>query len=267
MMNREERIAAIEQIKKDTNRVIEAYRHSQTPAEAVETLVTAYGYEEAVKKVALLVNRVSLADGRIYDGVREWAQSTGAPTNEECHALDLYGVDSWIHSAHVNDLGMQMKRYEPKQEEEQTETEEQEAEEKAEALALIERAKQELEGLRLRSAWDRGVNIYALELLEDLAEAVGGGWVELWQLQSRDQKMKAMLNGADDWNRYSWGGCSLIFNADIAERLCTPTELRRTKGGQNRPNSSEGWLDVQTRALTQAAGRVSKALKTAQESR
>lgn len=143
--------------------------------------------------------------------------------------------------------------------------EEQEAEEKTEALALIERAKQELEGLRLRSAWDRGVNVYAFELLADLAEAVGGGWVELWQLQSRDQKEKAMLNGADDWNQYSWGGSSLIYDADIAERLCTPSELRRTKGGQNRPNSSEDWLDVQTRALTQAAGRASKALKKAQE--
>jgi hypothetical protein len=60
-----------------------------------------------------VINRVGLWDGRIYDGVREWAQNTGAPSHKAMRELDIYGVDSWIHSAHVNEIGMAMKRYEP----------------------------------------------------------------------------------------------------------------------------------------------------------
>lgn len=65
-----------------------------------------------------------------------------------------------------------------------------------------------------------------------------------------------MLNGARDWSEYSYGGCSLIYDGDIAERLCTPGELKRTRHGERRPNSREGWLDVQARALSQACSRV-----------
>lgn len=52
------------------------------------------------------------------------------------------------------------------------------------------------------------------------------------------------------------GGCSLIYDSDIAERLCCPSELRKTHNGERRPNSKEEWLDTQARALTQAANRV-----------
>ena len=61
-----------------------------------------------------------------------------------------------------------------------------------------------------------------------------------------------LLNGADNWSAYSYGGCSLIWNEDIAKTLCTPSELKRTKNGQNDPNSRETWMDVQARALYQA---------------
>ena len=65
-----------------------------------------------------------------------------------------------------------------------------------------------------------------------------------------------MLNGAQDWNKYSWGGSSLIYDGDIAERLCTPSELKKTRNGERRPNGREEWLDTQARALHQAAKRV-----------
>lgn len=89
-----------------------------------------------------------------------------------------------------------------------------------------------------RSAWSRGVKAYAVELIESL---------------EGDYSPAALLNGATDWRAYSYGGCSLIYDADIAERLCSPSELKRCKGGDNQPNSRESWLDVQTRALRQAA--------------
>lgn len=58
---------------------------------------------------------------------------------------------------------------------------------------------------------------------------------------------------------------TLIYNSDIAARLCCPSELKRTRNGDRRPNSREEWLDTQARALFQAANRVYKALRSAQE--
>ena len=63
---------------------------------------------------------------------------------------------------------------------------------------------------------------------------------------------KALLNGASSWQQYSDGGCALIYDADIAKILCTPTELKRTRNGELMPNSRENWLDVQASALFQA---------------
>ena len=71
--------------------------------------------------------------------------------------------------------------------------------------------------------------------------------------------MAAMLNGARDWNEYSCGGCSAIYDEHIARRLCTPSELRRTYYGNRRPNNRETWLDVQARALFQAAANIRRA--------
>ena len=99
-----------------------------------------------------------------------------------------------------------------------------------------------------RSAWDKAVTIYACELVEAL---------EVEELPEDFAEFKAlMLNGADDWSQYSWGGSSLIYDYDIAKRTCTPSELKKTKGGERRPNSREEWLDVQARALSQAFKRV-----------
>ena len=110
-----------------------------------------------------------------------------------------------------------------------------------------------LEDRKDRSAWSKGVTLYAFELvkeLQDRAKYEGrnpepGAECKLW-----------MLNGADNWDRYSWGGCSLIYDSDIAERLCCPSELKKTRNGERRPNSREEWLDTQARALFQAANRV-----------
>lgn len=99
-----------------------------------------------------------------------------------------------------------------------------------------------------RSAWGRAVTAYAIEILEDV-----DGETELWNAR---QATKALLNGARDWREYSWGGCSLIYDAQIAERVCSPSEFRRCRGGERRPNASEEWLDVQARALYQASRRV-----------
>lgn len=111
-----------------------------------------------------------------------------------------------------------------------------------------------------KSAWKRGVKKYAFELLENLEEQIENGYLTNEIFESPKLLNKAMLNGAENWNQYSWGGCSLIYDGDIAERLCTPSELKRTKNGERRPNNSEEWLDVQARALRQAASQIKNAI-------
>ena len=108
-----------------------------------------------------------------------------------------------------------------------------------------------------RSAWDRGVKVYALELLEDLAENVRLGYAPEDVLYTGLLR-EWLLNGAKNWKQFSWGGSSLIYNGDIAARLCTPSELVKTRNGERRPNSREEWLDTQARALFQACNRVSR---------
>lgn len=118
---------------------------------------------------------------------------------------------------------------------------------------VLAKAAQTLEQRKDRSAWDKGVTVYALEMVEQLAEAAEGGYIDADDLLAPRVLRKALLNGADDWSAYSWGGCSLIYNGDIAARLCCPSELKRTRNGERRPNSREEWLDTQARALFQAA--------------
>ena len=115
---------------------------------------------------------------------------------------------------------------------------------------------------KTRSAWDRGVNAYAMEMLEELVFNYNHGYITDDDLCNSVMIRKALLNGADNWNQYSWGGCSLIYNSDIAERLCCPSELRKTRNGERRPNAREEWLDVQARALNKACDRICKAFNS-----
>lgn len=124
--------------------------------------------------------------------------------------------------------------------------------------SIIEKMKKELAEERTRSAWGRGVKEYAAELVDDLAEAIAGGWFDPDDIGAPLMLKKQLLNGARDWQQYSWGGCSLIYNEDIARRLCTPSELKRTRNGERRPNAREDWLDTQARALSQAARMVQR---------
>lgn len=106
-----------------------------------------------------------------------------------------------------------------------------------------------------RGAWEKGVTAYAFDLVEELRERAE---YEGRNPEPGKECREWMLNGAQDWNAYSWGGSSLIYNGDIAERLCTPSELKKTRNGERKPNSREEWLDTQARALFQACNRVAR---------
>ena len=119
--------------------------------------------------------------------------------------------------------------------------------------ALADTIRAELNARHDRSAWDKAVTLYALDLLEDVQWyandterlPIDGAELEQWA-----------LNGASCWEQYSNGGCSICYDADIAARVCTPSELKRKHGGTYDPNSRETWLDVQARALYQACKRI-----------
>lgn len=125
-------------------------------------------------------------------------------------------------------------------------------------LNITSRIYESIENEKQRSAWNKGVKLYALELVEQLDEAIESGYFSVENIAISAELEQALLNGAANWNQYSWGGNSLIYNGDIAERLCTPSELKKTRHGERRPNSREEWLDTQARALHQACKRVKR---------
>lgn len=92
--------------------------------------------------------------------------------------------------------------------------------------------------IKPRSKWSQAVKDYAEDLIY---------FIELNELTKTEITEKTLLNGAKDWQEYSCGGCSLIYNEDIAQRICTPSEYKRFK------NNGLKLLEAQGCALYQAA--------------
>lgn len=113
-----------------------------------------------------------------------------------------------------------------------------------------------IESQSARSTWDRATKIYAAEVIEA---------IDLDNVQTIADLKKEIMNGAESWKEYSYGGCSLIYDADIAARVCTPSELRAKRGGELQPSRRENWLDVQGRALGKAARRIAWAFAEVQK--
>tara|TARA_B100000989_G_C19383630_1_gene402687 strand:+ start:205 stop:576 length:372 start_codon:yes stop_codon:yes gene_type:complete len=105
-----------------------------------------------------------------------------------------------------------------------------------------------LELSKARSAWSKGVKEYAIDLIDGLDDCV-------------NITKEKLLNGASSWSEYSYGGCALIYDADIAEALCNPSELKARQGGEWQPSKNETWLDVQARALNQASSLILRTTK------
>lgn len=103
-----------------------------------------------------------------------------------------------------------------------------------------------IENSPARSAWSRGVRSYALDIIDDITDFVKFNLANGYELPLISED--CALNGAEDWKHYACGGCgaALIYSDDIAERLCTPSELRiyQKRGGDT--------IEWQSRALFQA---------------
>ena len=108
----------------------------------------------------------------------------------------------------------------------------------------------ELENMKkrfARSAWDRGVYDYAFDILEPLGDEL------------ENVNADTLMNGVNTWTDYSYGGCALICDDDIAKRMCTPSEYKKylNAGPNSKLSDSDYWLgDVQTRALFQAMSKI-----------
>ena len=111
----------------------------------------------------------------------------------------------------------------------------------------------ELENMKkrfARSAWDKGVYDYAFDILEPLCDEL------------ENVKADTLMNGASSWKDYSYGGCALICDDDIAKRMCTPSEYKKylNAGPNSKLSDSDYWLgNVQTRALFQAMAKIRRA--------
>lgn len=120
-MNATERTEHREQIKATKahlETVVEVFKatREETPAATVAEMVNRLGYETAREAVAELVNTVGAWDGRIYEYVREWAQSVEtAATRDELEAHSIYQPGD-IHPAHINQIGEAMREYTPAEE-------------------------------------------------------------------------------------------------------------------------------------------------------
>lgn len=99
-----------------------------------------------------------------------------------------------------------------------------------------------------RSAWSRGVNNIAIDIVSEILENANGNDAP-------------HFNRVDDFSKHFYnvslreavdGGCFLVYDSDIAANFCTPSELKRTKNGAYNPNRSESWLDVLYRGIYQA---------------
>ena len=238
----------------------ETVRDGGKVSDSVRSYIKAVGLDAAVATVATLVNRDAW-DGRISNRNSEWAASVEDAWDEE--AATQWSICSKMHKAHLDQFATELRMHgaEYAAEIEAEQAKAAEVEQKAKTVArandLIEKTRSYISVLETGwSAWHKGVVMYADELLDELAEAICGGWVELDDMASSKLVDRALLNGAANWKEYSWGGCSLIYDSDIAERLCTPSELKKTRHGERRPNSREEWLDTQARALSQAAGMI-----------
>ena len=103
------------------------------------------------------------------------------------------------------------------------------------------------------SAYKRGVQKYVVELLDNLEEMA-----RIYKRLPKDENELEswLLKGARNWENYSYRGCSLKSNRQIAERLCTPSEFRKKDGGRLEPSRHSNWFYEQAQALNHACLRI-----------
>ncbi len=98
---------------KNREALINAYKETEgkTPANTIAALIDNIGYERAVKAVAESINATS-DDGRISRDVCEWANKQDCASKQDLENYGLYSIVSWLHPAHLNQIGLEMMKKE-----------------------------------------------------------------------------------------------------------------------------------------------------------
>ena len=125
----------------------------------------------------------------------------------------------------------------------------------------IQAVSNEVMNIKTRSAWDKGVKAYALDILANFEE-----WQKFNEsegLECPELDERTALNGAQDWEAWAYGGCGLVYNNNIAVTLCTASERDKwyKRGCPNMANPRETWLDVEARAARQAWRMIAEAVR------
>ena len=123
----------------------------------------------------------------------------------------------------------------------------------------IQAVTNEVEKAKTRSAWAKGVQSYAFHILAQFEEWRRFNEEQGEELPELDEV--TALNGARDWEQWSYGGCGLVYDSVIAERLCTPSELKKLDGGSRVPAGAATWCDVEARAARQAWRMIAEAVR------
>lgn len=123
----------------------------------------------------------------------------------------------------------------------------------------IQAIREAIEARKERSAWGRGVKAYALDILASFDDWRKWNEENGEELPTIDER--TALNGAKNWSVWAYGGSGLVYNAYIAERLCTPSELRKLDGGAKVPTGADTWCDIEARAAWQAWRMIAEAVR------
>jgi hypothetical protein len=110
--------------------------------------------------------------------------------------------------------------------------------------AYIDYARRAMPRYSTRSQYDRAKAEDCLAFLDEL-DALKNP-----RISTAQDLERALLSGASCWKQYSYGGCSLVYNCDIAEHYLPPSKRNRVK--------AEDLLDLQAQALREACQRLKR---------
>lgn len=112
----------------------------------------------------------------------------------------------------------------------------------SELLNKLEKKQKKYTSKRMQAIFD-----YAIDEVEERHD------IEEYQNNIKYKELKEiLLNGAENWREYSFGGCSLIYNSEIVARL--PKSFKRYK------NNGTKLLEIQANYLHNALFEIYKVL-------
>lgn len=111
-----------------------------------------------------------------------------------------------------------------------------------------------------KSQWERAVRAYRGELFESIFEMSPKALIRAFRFDTYEGARKnierLLMNGAESWEEYSRGGCSLCYNEDIKERLFSPSIAKKT----DFIYQGKDLLSWQAAALKEAAAEITNRL-------